>query len=194
MSCDFFGQRSSRGFTLAELLISLAILGVIATFTIPKILSTQQNQKYNAGAKEVAATITGAYQQLQLIDGVNANTRFGDLVPFINYMGRDTTLSVNAPPGYGNYSCGSNFCYKLASGGVLWTNNNTSFGGTTPLSSFYINYDPDASVDIPGSGIQFWLFYSGKITTVEDIPVGASSSWGSVAAVPNGDPSWFSWN
>ncbi|MCE3236975.1 MAG: hypothetical protein K0Q50_3167, partial [Vampirovibrio sp.] len=35
---DKMRYRSVSGFTLAELLISLAILGVIATFTIPKIL------------------------------------------------------------------------------------------------------------------------------------------------------------
>lgn len=43
-----FGQ---KGFTLAELLISLAILGVIATFTIPKILSSQQNGSLNASTE-----------------------------------------------------------------------------------------------------------------------------------------------
>lgn len=50
-------------FTLAELLIALAILGVIATFTIPKILATQQTQQYNAIAKDDIHMIVGAYQQ-----------------------------------------------------------------------------------------------------------------------------------
>lgn len=52
----------NRGFTLAELLIALAILGVIAAFSIPKVLSAQQNQTYNAIAKEAAAT----YQNYKL--------------------------------------------------------------------------------------------------------------------------------
>lgn len=61
-------KRASRvylGFTLAELLISLAILGVIATFTIPKIIKAQQDAKFNAIAKEAATMVTGAYQQYQ---------------------------------------------------------------------------------------------------------------------------------
>lgn len=33
-----------KGFTLSELLIALAILGVIAVFTIPKVLQSQQDE------------------------------------------------------------------------------------------------------------------------------------------------------
>lgn len=40
------------GFTLAELLIALGILGVIATFTIPKILSAQQDSKTKPSPKK----------------------------------------------------------------------------------------------------------------------------------------------
>ena len=32
----------AMGFTLSELLISLSILGIIAVFTIPKVLQVQQ--------------------------------------------------------------------------------------------------------------------------------------------------------
>ena len=44
--------RYKKGFTLAELLISLGILGLIATFTIPKIVGAAGDSKYNAAAKE----------------------------------------------------------------------------------------------------------------------------------------------
>lgn len=51
-------QARYPGFTLAELLISLAILGIIATFTIPKLLMNQRVSAYNASAKESAASIS----------------------------------------------------------------------------------------------------------------------------------------
>jgi prepilin-type N-terminal cleavage/methylation domain-containing protein len=41
-----------KGFTLAELLIALALLGIIASFTIPKVLESSTNAKYKAMAKE----------------------------------------------------------------------------------------------------------------------------------------------
>jgi type II secretory pathway pseudopilin PulG len=45
-------------FTLAELLIAVAILGEIATFTIPKIISSQQNGQRKMVFKETLATIS----------------------------------------------------------------------------------------------------------------------------------------
>jgi prepilin-type N-terminal cleavage/methylation domain-containing protein len=47
----------TQGFTLAELLVSLLILGEIATFTIPKILSSQQNGMKKVILKETVATL-----------------------------------------------------------------------------------------------------------------------------------------
>jgi len=48
----------TKGFTLAELLVALMILGIIATFTIPKILYSSQQQKKIATFKEVISTVS----------------------------------------------------------------------------------------------------------------------------------------
>ncbi len=48
---------SKYGFTLAELLMALAIFGVIATFTIPKILTSTTNAQEVATFKEVNSTL-----------------------------------------------------------------------------------------------------------------------------------------
>ncbi len=53
-------NRYFYGFTLAELLIALMILGEIATFTIPKILSSQQNAQRKAIFKESISAISEA--------------------------------------------------------------------------------------------------------------------------------------
>lgn len=51
------------GFTLAELLISLAILGVIATFTIPKILLANQQAQRLSVFKETLSSISAILNQ-----------------------------------------------------------------------------------------------------------------------------------
>ena len=53
-------MKNTCGFTLAELLIALVVLGVIFALTIPKVLQSQNTGRYNAEAKDVmtAAGIT----------------------------------------------------------------------------------------------------------------------------------------
>ncbi len=56
-------SKSPSGFSLAELLISLLILGEIATFTIPKIISAQQAQQSKSVAKAAVGLMAGALQK-----------------------------------------------------------------------------------------------------------------------------------
>ena len=59
------------GFTLSELLIALAILGLIATFTIPKILQSTQNQSLRASLKEAIAAVSEIAYEGSLSGGFN---------------------------------------------------------------------------------------------------------------------------
>lgn len=58
--CFLYTSNNFRlnGFTLAELLIALGILGVIATFTIPKLLQSQQNSEKKSVFKETIAALS----------------------------------------------------------------------------------------------------------------------------------------
>src|SRR5690349_7432884 len=98
-------NHAESGFTLAELLISLAILGVIATFTIPKILQAQQNQQYNAVAKEAAGTITQAYQAYKLAGGDSATMNAEAISTYFNYTKLDTASQIDLPNGAGAFTC-----------------------------------------------------------------------------------------
>lgn len=84
-----------NGFTLAELLIALAILGVIATFTIPKILGTQQDGRNNAIAKEIAGTMATALESLRLSGELDQNTNIAHLTPYLNYAKIITSGTVD---------------------------------------------------------------------------------------------------
>lgn len=56
----------TSGFTLAELLIALAILGVIATFSIPKVLQAQQDGRNQAVLKTNASQLSALLYELNL--------------------------------------------------------------------------------------------------------------------------------
>lgn len=62
-------KKVENGFTLAELLVALLILGVIATFTIPKVLNAGKSGARYSKAQEVAATLGAILQAYTLENG-----------------------------------------------------------------------------------------------------------------------------
>ena len=65
-----------NGFTLAEVLITLAIIGVIATMTLPALMTNTAEQQAKSGIKKGINTLTEAAQLSNAIDGFD----YGSLV------------------------------------------------------------------------------------------------------------------
>ena len=191
-----------KGFTLAELLIALAILGVIATFTIPKILDSGSSSKHNAIAKEVASMVSGAYQNLKLNQQVTGATTPGDLVPYMNYVKVDSTTSIDNIPPSGSFSCSVAIqaCYLLHNGGMLWYRTDRTFGETSSTSAIEYGIDPDGEVTgvagDTGKAVQMISYANGRLRTYGTIE--PNTKFGGAAGTynpdPNNDPDWFSWS
>lgn len=187
------------GFTLTELLIALAILGVIATFTIPKVLVTQQDGTYNANAKDVAAMLSGAYAELSLAGNLSTATTIGDLTPFLNYvkvyMG---TMDDTYTDGTFNCSGATYDCLLLHNGGTIAYRDTAAFGGTASTNGLPFFFDPDGKVtdgttNGPGKSIGFFIYYNGRITDRAGVLSGTSNTIASYGAAPGKTPPWFSW-
>lgn len=58
-----------NGFTLAEVLITLAIIGVVATLTLPALMTNTQEQQAKSTLKKGINTLTEAAQMNQAIEG-----------------------------------------------------------------------------------------------------------------------------
>ncbi len=196
------------GFTLSELLVSLLILGEIATFTIPKILSAQQNGQNNARAKAVAAMLSEAFNIHKLNGLVTASTRTTDLTPYMNYLSYDTTSgrAVDYIPRYSYYfTCSSAYpCLDLPGGGVLMLLNNCFLGGTSSLNYLDFLYDPDGTFNGDytvntfngqGKSIYFALYANGFLTTRNNMKSGSVQGGcaGTTGPGTGFDPGWFEW-
>ncbi len=177
---------------MAELLISLAILGVIATFTIPKILSTQQNAADSAKVKEAMATLSAAYQAYQQNNTVTASTTSEALIPYLNYVARDTTSTLDNVPTAGTFSCGTQVCLKLHNGSTLGMQPSESLSGTGASNGWWFILDPDSVQNNTKYSIVFFLYYNGRITTAGRCSGNVDSSVFSYPCNPVYDPSWFS--
>ncbi len=184
------------GFTLAELLIALAILGIIATFTIPKLLAMQANARFNAAGKEAASMITGAFVQAQQAGQISASTTGLALIPYLNYVSIDTTSLIDDVPGVINQQCwAARQCLRLHGGGTLMVIGH-SFTGTGNQNALDFIFDPDGlpsgTTNGQGKSIEFMLYYNGFLTTLGNVKAGTCNS----AACPytaSPDPDWFSW-
>ena len=82
------------GFTLAEVLITLAIIGVVAALSIPAVISNSQQQEYKTGLRKAVSVLNSAITMNMALDGEspydNANT-FGYLMKHMSTL-KSTTL------------------------------------------------------------------------------------------------------
>ncbi len=189
-----------NGFTLAELLICLAILGEIATFTIPKVITSQQNGQYNAVTKEAASMFAAAFQTYKLNGLLTSSTNAKDLTPYLNYSSYTTNLTLDNAYGYTTLDCATNGCVKLHSGAVIWFDGNGIGGTNTTTNALNFVVDPDGHVtdgttNGPGKSVFFFIYPNGRLATVTTITSGtvnASGYWPG-GPIAGADPPWFSW-
>ena len=189
-------RRIYLGFTLAELLISLAILGVIATFTIPKILSTQQNNSYNAIAKEAIGMISEAYQQHTMNGQLSANTYGYDLSQYMNYVSVLTSGTIDDRPTGTSMTCNVAYpCLKLHNGAILQILPEY-FGGTATTNYVSFTLDPDGVYTGKADSLRILIYYNGRLLDRNNcLPNSQSSVTGAIInPITNGNPNWFSWN
>ena len=71
-----------NGFTLAEVLITLAIIGVVATLTLPSLISNTQEQQAVTGFRKAMNTLNEVAQMNVAVDGFDyGNIADGTTVP-----------------------------------------------------------------------------------------------------------------
>ena len=133
-----------KGFTLAEVLITLAIIGVIAAISVPSLIQkTNQAELITAWKKEFA-TISQAANKYAFESGTIPNYTTGNkyITAFQNYVKYIKT------------------CDSTALDGVCWHNANEWYklNGAAYSSSFNSNTEWGAAIANDGS---MWAFQSG---------------------------------
>ncbi len=85
-----------KGFTLAEVLITLAIIGVVAAISIPSVISNSQQQEFKTGLKKAVSVINSAITMNMALDGetpYDNKELFNYLVRHMNVI-KTTTVTV----------------------------------------------------------------------------------------------------
>lgn len=162
---------AKKGFTLSELLVSLAVLGLIAAFAVPKVLTSVGNSTLLANAKEALSTISGAYEALK--------ADYNGMIP--TTLGNNLTTGVPSKMSYaqiGTYTQGAlgivdGFTAAVAAAGVnsvRFANNAIvtfdtgdifTAAALTDIGRTVYNVDPDGTG--PNKGFTVILGYDGRV-------------------------------
>lgn len=195
----------ASGFTLFEVLIALAILGLIATFGIPKVLKSTYGSKNTAIFKESVATLSSAYSAYEKINGMGygvSGTRGAEIViAHVNIVRTITSGSsgggLSVGSGLTSFNCSSTEpCYELHNGAWIQAGNAGTqgfLGNDTKSNAIQFNLDPDGERQAAGA-VTLYMFYGGRVVTYSDIgapPSGLGS--GGLASVEAIDPDWATW-
>ncbi len=66
-------MKSNKGFTLAEVLVTLAIIGVVASLTIPTLIQSSANSQVVAGVRKAQSVLSRAVLRYAVDNGCEGN-------------------------------------------------------------------------------------------------------------------------
>ena len=113
------------GFTLAEVLITLAIIGIVAALTIPSVISNYQQQEFKTGLKKAVSVLNEAIQTNIALEGETPYDNGNLYDYFKRHMSIIKTSNLNT-------------CYDLNTGdGVKLSEGNVHCGeiGAAPMQN-----------------------------------------------------------
>lgn len=95
-----------QAFTLAEVLITLTIIGVVAAMTIPSVIVRTNQQEYETGAKKAFSALSTAIKLVEAQDGININEEYkmtdAELEHFIDLVKSKMNIIKTDTDGEGN--------------------------------------------------------------------------------------------
>ncbi|MGE0200641.1 MAG: type II secretion system protein [Candidatus Melainabacteria bacterium] len=198
-------MKRPTGFTIAELLISLVIIGLIATFAVPKVKEAwmvQQTKRYNEMCQQEMAMVVSAFTRYRLDHEVTSSFTFEDLLPYMNYVKKivDGATQTDGVVGQTLYTCGTTdvACLRLTNGGMLFYHSTVSMTGTGTTNGVFFFFDPSegysGSTTGNGKSLMVALYANGRIQDIGQIDALTTNSGGVFNPVPAALPDWYTLN
>jgi prepilin-type N-terminal cleavage/methylation domain-containing protein len=149
-----FNPSKAVAFTLSELLVSLSILGLIAAFAVPKVLTAVSNHATKSTGKEAIGMITAAYDSLKSEQkGMVGRTVTADVISTkINYAQK---IVVSATQTDLLLHSGATISYR--------PNDNFVYGVTGLTGAMRFNIDPNGSGTTGPGAVSINLGHDGRL-------------------------------
>lgn len=128
-------MNKKSGFTLAEVLVTLMIIGVIAAMTIPSLMQSTAQQEFRAAYKKAVSMISQAVTLNYALDGIDASDKTG--TAFFDIMTqRLNVLSSNASS------------QEMYTADGMWFKAGTTFGGAVGSAAACNSNDGNQTTNI----------------------------------------------
>ncbi len=95
--------KTSKSFTLAEVLITLVIIGIIAAITVPIIMANHKKVEYAGKLKKFYSNMTNAIKQAEIQQGQSIQewdfNNIDEIIKYISYIKVETSTNSCEPWG-----------------------------------------------------------------------------------------------
>ena len=155
-----FNIRKRCGFTLAEVLITLGIIGVIAAITIPALMNRTQNREIVVAFKKEYSELSQAVLRLQMENGgmiaggIGSNAA-GLITTLQNYMNFSKVCSTNSyTEGCAGYVGLNAANLKMLNGNnYIWPSMFTIPGAVMQNGAIIVSFNFDANCNGSGADV-----------------------------------------
>jgi prepilin-type N-terminal cleavage/methylation domain-containing protein len=163
-----------QGFTLAELLVALGVFSVIASFTIPKVLTNIENTKKYAVFKETISAVQAALQEGKLT-GALPDTPTGGQV--YTYFATKLNYLKACPSAIVTQGCSTAMMFGNGAGFLMHNGAVVAIHANPNTSDLYMDYNAGAGSNNDGDdeltfimdssycGVSQWQGYTGPCKT-----------------------------
>ena len=202
--------KQHAGFSLAEILIALGLVAVLASFLIPKVLDAGDSGTHlNQVLRSAALEMQTAHTALTLNEELSGSHGLSELAAYFRHAKEDTTSLPNteASNATATVTCSDSrvLCYQFESGAILFGSATSEMTFSEPTdydltdNTLWFVIDPDGGSG-PERGVPFSVLGNGRVITANNRTASMRqySPWTGLHAppiLPSTDiPAWFEWD